>query len=97
MLTRKQMLCMAKSRNEYEAIATCTMGCVFFGAPFKGTDMVKLALLYTEVFGKDAFDSLLAFMRAEKNDTLEELREDFVEYCKKLSPSVDRSPFYWRR
>ncbi|KAK5125182.1 hypothetical protein LTR85_000858 [Meristemomyces frigidus] len=82
-------LCMAKARKEYEAIATCTMGCAFFGVPFRGTEMAKIALLYSSMFGNEAYEALLTFMRTEKNDTLDEVREDFVEFCGKLNPPVD--------
>lgn len=80
---------MAKARKEYEAIATCTMGCALFGVPFKGTEMAKVALLYSSIFGDKAYEALLEFMRTENNDTLDEVRDDFVELCGKLVPPVE--------
>ncbi|GIZ38925.1 hypothetical protein CKM354_000232400 [Cercospora kikuchii] len=82
-------LCMARARREYEAILTCTVGCAFFGAPFQGSDMAKIALMYSSVFGHDAYESLLSFMRTEKNDTLEEVTNDFVEISNKLVPPIN--------
>ncbi|KAK5115752.1 hypothetical protein LTR62_000841 [Meristemomyces frigidus] len=82
-------LCIAKGRKEYETTATCTTGCAFFGVPFAGTEMAKVALLYNSVFGNDAYEDLLEFMRAEKNTTLDEVRDDFVEFCNKLKPPID--------
>ncbi|KAK1092022.1 hypothetical protein LTR48_005148, partial [Friedmanniomyces endolithicus] len=80
---------MAKARKEYEAIVTCTMGCAFFGAPFKGSEMAKVALLYSSVFGNDAYESLLSFMRTETNDTLDEVVSDFMEIREKLVPKIE--------
>ncbi|KAK3669911.1 hypothetical protein LTR78_010222 [Recurvomyces mirabilis] len=74
---------------KYEAIATCTMGCLFFEVPFRGTEMARIALMYSSVFGSDAYEALLTFMKAEKNDVLEEVREDFVEFCNKLIPAIE--------
>jgi hypothetical protein len=51
--------------------------------------MAKIALLYSSVFGNDAYESLLSFMRTEKNDTLDEVTADFMEICTKLTPPVD--------
>ncbi|KAK4573996.1 hypothetical protein LTR86_001757 [Recurvomyces mirabilis] len=82
-------LCIAKSKKQYEAIATCTMGCLFFGVPFRGTEMARIALMYSSVFGSDAYEALLTFMKAEKNDVLDEVREDFVEFCNKLVPAIE--------
>jgi hypothetical protein len=80
---------MAKAKPEHEAIATCTMGCLFFGTPFRGTNMAKLALAYSSVFGNEAYESLLEFMKAEKNDALDEVTHDFIEISNKLSPAID--------
>ncbi|KAK5707221.1 hypothetical protein LTR17_020910 [Elasticomyces elasticus] len=82
-------LCVARARREYEAVVTCTMGCLFFGAPFKGSEMAKVALLYSSVFGSDAYESLLSFMRTEKNDTLDEVTNDFMEISGKLAPPIE--------
>ncbi|PIB00567.1 Ankyrin repeat domain-containing protein 17 [Cercospora beticola] len=82
-------LCMARARREFEAIVTCTVGCAFFGAPFRGSNMAKLALMYSSVFGNEAYESLLSFMRSEKNDTLEEVTHDFMEISNKLVPPID--------
>lgn len=80
---------MAKSKREFEPIVNATVGCAFFGVPFKGSDMAKIALLHSSVFGQDAYESLLAFMRTEKNDTLDEVTSDFMEICTRLVPPVD--------
>lgn len=80
---------MAKAKREYEPIVTYTVGCAFFGAPFKGSDMAKIALMYSSVFGNDAYESLLSFMKFEKNDVLEEVTNDFVEICNKLVPPME--------
>ncbi|QIW94960.1 hypothetical protein AMS68_000478 [Peltaster fructicola] len=82
-------LSIAKARKEYEAIVTCTMGCIFFGTPFRGSNMAKIALMYSSVFGNEAYESLLQFMKAEKNDTLEEVVADFVEISAKANPPID--------
>lgn len=57
--------------------------------PFRGTDMAKIALLYSSVFGEDAYQSLLAFMHTERNDTLEEVTNEFMDICHKLLPPID--------
>ncbi|EME79345.1 uncharacterized protein MYCFIDRAFT_142548, partial [Pseudocercospora fijiensis CIRAD86] len=82
-------LCMARAKKEYEALVTCTMGCALFGAPFYGSDMAKIALLYSSVFGHEAYESLLSFMKTEKNDVLEETTEDFIEISSKLVPPIE--------
>ena len=65
------------------------MGCAFFGTPFRGSEMAKVALLYSSVFGNDAYESLLSFMRTEKNDTLDEVVNDFMEISGKLLPPIE--------
>ncbi|KAF2768853.1 hypothetical protein EJ03DRAFT_112885 [Teratosphaeria nubilosa] len=81
--------CMAKARKEFEAILTCTVGCVFLGAPFEGSSMARVALAYSSVFGSEAYEALLSFMQTGNNDTLDEVREDFVEICNNLDPSIE--------
>lgn len=51
--------------------------------------MAKVALLYSSVFGNEAYESLLSFMRTEKNDTLDEVTDDFVEISNKLVPPIE--------
>ena len=51
--------------------------------------MAKIALLYSSVFGNEAYESLLSFMRTEKNDTLDEVTSDFMEICSKLVPPIE--------
>lgn len=51
--------------------------------------MAKIALLHSSVFGNEAYESLLSFMRTEKNDTLDEVTNDFVELSNKLIPPID--------
>ena len=51
--------------------------------------MAKVALLCSSVFGNEAYESLLSFMRTEKNDTLDEVMTDFMGICSKLVPPVD--------
>lgn len=80
---------MAKAKPEHEAIVTCTMGCLFFGTPFRGTNMAKLALAYSSVFGNEAYESLLEFLKSEKNDALDEVTNDFIEISSNLSPKID--------
>jgi hypothetical protein len=80
---------MARARRELEAILNSTVGCVFFGAPFRGSNMARMALLYNSVFGNEAYESLLTFMRTEKNDTLEEVTNDFMEISSKLVPPIE--------
>lgn len=82
-------LCMAKARQEWESVVTCTTGCVFFGSPFRGTNMAKLALMINSSFGSDAYESLISFMRAEKNDALDEVTNDFMEITKLLNPTIE--------
>jgi hypothetical protein len=79
---------MARARREFEGLLTCTVGCIFFGAPFKGSVMANIALYYSSIFGNEAYDSLLYFMKTEKNDTLDEITEDFMEINDKLTPPI---------
>lgn len=51
--------------------------------------MAKIALLYSSVFGNDAYESLLSFMSTEKNDTLDEVTNEFMEICGRLAPPID--------
>jgi hypothetical protein len=51
--------------------------------------MAKIALLTSSVFGHEAYESLLEFMRAEKNDTLDEVTNDFMEISNKLAPPIE--------
>ena len=51
--------------------------------------MAKIALLYSSVFGNDAYEALLSFMRTERNDTLDEVTSDFMEISNKLVPRID--------
>lgn len=48
-----------------------------------------MALLYSSIFGSEAYEALLQFMRTEKNDTLDEIVTDFVEISNKLVPPMD--------
>ena len=70
-------------------MVTCTVGCVFFGSPFRGSNLANLALLTSSVFGADAYEALLEFMRTEKNDTLDEVTNDFMEISNKLAPPIE--------
>ena len=65
------------------------MGCAFFGVPFRGSDMAKIALLYSNIFGNEAYESLLSSMRTEPNDILDEVTNDFMEISSKLVPPID--------
>ena len=56
--------------------------------------MAKIALLYSSVFGNEAYESLLSFMRTEKNDTLDEVTNDFMEISNKLVPPIALCCFY---
>lgn len=69
---------MARNRRDFEAILTCTVGCLFFGTPFQGTNMAKIALGMSSIFGNEAFEALLQFMKAERNDALDEVTNDFM-------------------
>lgn len=51
--------------------------------------MAKIALLYSSVFGNEAYESLLQFMSTEKNDPLDELTDDFVEICNRFNPRIE--------
>jgi hypothetical protein len=51
--------------------------------------MAKIALLYSSVFGNEAYESLLSFMKSEKNDVLDEVTNDFLEICKNLAPPIE--------
>lgn len=51
--------------------------------------MARIALMYSSVFGSDAYESLLSFMRTEKNDILDEVTSDFVEIYSKMNPPID--------
>lgn len=86
---RQQALGMARGREEWEGIVTCTTGCAFFGSPFEGSEMAKIALLYNAAFGTDAYESLLSLMRTEKNDALDEIKHDFMEITKMYNPPID--------
>lgn len=50
--------------------------------------MAKMALSYTHVFGEEAYESLLHFMKAERNDALDEVTSDFMEISTKLDPQI---------
>ena len=51
--------------------------------------MAKIALLYSSVFGDEAYESLLSFMKSDRNDPLDEVRGDFEEICGKLVPPIE--------
>lgn len=51
--------------------------------------MAKVALLYSAIFGHEAYESLLSFMRTEKNDVLDEVTSDFVEISGNLTPPIE--------
>lgn len=56
--------------------------------------MARIALLYSSAFGNEAYEALLHFMRSENNDILQEVTNDFVELCGKLSPSIELYCFW---
>lgn len=79
---------MATTRKDYESITTCTTGCMFFGSPFQGTDMAKMALYYNYVFGKESYEALLEFMRPDQGGSLEEVTQEFMELKDRLRPPI---------
>lgn len=51
--------------------------------------MAKIALMYSSIFGNEAYEALITLMRSEKNDALDEVTSDFMEICNKLTPPMD--------
>lgn len=51
--------------------------------------MAKIALGISSMFGNEAFEALLHFMKSERNDALDEVTNDFMDISTKLAPPID--------
>ena len=51
--------------------------------------MAKIAIYTNQVLGHEAYESLLQFMKAERNDALDEVTNDFMEISGKLAPPIE--------
>lgn len=79
----------------YEAIS----GCVFFGTPFNGAPVADIAHQWAAInerLGK-AIDSQLITLLQPGNDTLKELKDEFVRSVNKLGQKIQVHCFWEKR
>ncbi|RKL03206.1 hypothetical protein BFJ71_g4301 [Fusarium oxysporum] len=90
-------ICIAATRqdlfpNMFEDIA----GCAFFGTPFKGAEAASLACMLSSVgekLGHATASKLLELMRPD-DESLAELRKEFVRLVIKTTPKIELCGFY---
>ncbi|KAF4958263.1 hypothetical protein FGADI_2429 [Fusarium gaditjirri] len=90
-------ICIAATRqdlfpNMFEDIA----GCAFFGTPFKGAEAASLACMLSSVgekLGHATASKLLELMRPD-DESLAELRKEFVRLVIKTTPKIELFGFY---
>ncbi|RBA22188.1 hypothetical protein FPRO05_00535 [Fusarium proliferatum] len=90
-------ICIAATRqdlfpNMFEDIA----GCAFFGTPFKGAEAASLACMLSSVgekLGHATTSKLLELMRPD-DESLAELRKEFVRLVIKTTPKIELCGFY---
>jgi hypothetical protein len=84
----------------FGGILRSTVGCLFFGTPFKGTNFATLAAESQEImkmFGMNVIDGpdLLRVMQPHPhNDFLTKLRDDLDHVAGRLSPRIELCCFY---
>lgn len=87
-----------KDRESFGGILGSTVGCLFFGTPFGGTNFAALAAKSQEImkmFGMNVIDSadLLRVMQTE-NHFLAKLSRDIRQLAGGLSPCIQLCCFY---
>ncbi|KAF4973196.1 hypothetical protein FSARC_448 [Fusarium sarcochroum] len=71
-------------------------GCAFFGTPFHGAEAASLACMLSEVgekVGQATTSSLLKIMKPD-DETLNELRKEFIRLTIKISPKIELCGFW---
>lgn len=71
---------------DYPNIFTCTVGCVFLGAPFRGTKTAEKARLlaqYAHAFGLGE-DSGLVKVLEERSEVLSDMLQDFTRFAREV-------------
>lgn len=90
-------LCLADhDRQTYPDMYESISGCLFFGTPFNGAPVADVAAYWAKIneqFGKSINSSLLALL-TPGNETLRELKRDFIRSAGKLSQKVELHCFY---
>ncbi|KAI0864686.1 hypothetical protein F4860DRAFT_377072 [Xylaria cubensis] len=90
-------LCLAeRETSQYLDIYESIAGCIFFGTPFKGADVAKIADYWAKLNEESgiAVNSQLLELLKPENDGLRELRGDFVKASGKLATKVELFCFY---
>lgn len=84
------------SRDRFPTMSECISGCLFFGTPFHGTPAASVASILT-VFGekldKTTSSKLLDLMKPD-DESLRELRTDFLRLVGKLTPKTELFCYY---
>lgn len=84
------------SRDRFPTMSECISGCLFFGTPFYGTPAASVASMLA-VFGerldKATSTKLLGLMKPG-DESLRELRNDFLRLTNKLTPKTELFCFY---
>lgn len=90
-------LCLAERQTSlYPDMYECIAGCVFFGTPFNGAPVAEIADYWAKINEKSgiAVNSQLLELLKPGNDSLRELKRDFVEASGKLMQKVELLCFY---
>ncbi|TRX88593.1 hypothetical protein FHL15_010544 [Xylaria flabelliformis] len=90
-------ICLAeRETSEYPDIYESIAGCVFFGTPFKGADVAKIADYWAKLNKESGIvvNSQLVELLKLENDDLRELKGDFVKTSGKLATKVELFCFY---
>lgn len=92
----KAMTLADSSRDRFPTMLESIVGCLFFGTPFHGTVAASLAAgisVFGEKFGSTVPSKLLQLMEPD-NETLRDLRADFLRLNNRLIPKTELYYFY---
>jgi hypothetical protein len=92
----KAVTMMDSQRDTFRKMFEATAGCIFFGSPFNGAQAASVAAMFSyvgEKFGQATTSRLLDLMKPG-DDSLRELRGDFMRLVSKLSPKIELYCFW---
>ncbi|GKT50954.1 ankyrin-1 [Colletotrichum spaethianum] len=83
-------------RDIFPRVFECIAGCAFFGTPFGGAHVAAVASMLGDIGEKLGYtkSSALVKMMTPGDESLNELRGDFLRLALKLSPAVQLTCFY---
>ncbi|CCF38951.1 hypothetical protein CH063_00303 [Colletotrichum higginsianum] len=83
-------------RDIFPRVFECIAGCAFFGTPFGGAHVAAVASMLGDIGERLGYtkSSALVKMMTPGDESLNELRGDFLRLALKLSPAVQLTCFY---